>query len=291
MAESAPFSHFVFTLSSAGQSLRLGLSRPVVMGILNATPDSFSDGGKFLNLNAAVDHIGQMVTDGATIVDIGGESTRPGSDPVSEAEEIDRTQSVVEIAAKHFPETLISIDTTKFGVAEKALKAGAHIINDVSGLAKEPRFVELAVQFNAGLVIMHSQGDPKTMQKNPTYADVVQEVGGFLENQASHARKAGVSCVITDPGIGFGKTLEHNLKLIAGLKKISDLPFPVLVGASRKSMIPKITGRPAIDDRLSGTLAIHYHCLINGAKILRVHDVKEAIDSVMIYNAISEFSP
>jgi len=268
----------------------LDLDSPAVMGILNVTPDSFSDGGQFNDTGSALERIGEMIEEGAAIIDVGGESTRPGSDPVSLETEIDRTIPVLKKAVAEFPETLFSIDTTKFEVAEKALDAGVHIINDVSGLSKEPRFIGLCRETGAAYICMHSQGNPKTMQKNPEYGNVVDEISGFFKKRLSQLKAESVNNVVLDPGIGFGKTLDHNLEIIAELHQFTTLQCPVLVGASRKSMIGQLLdGRPA-DDRLAGTLAVHYHCLINGASILRVHDVKEAADTVKIFKALKKQS-
>lgn len=264
----------------------LPLDVPAVMGIINVTPDSFSDGGKYQSVQQTTDTIGQMVTDGVKIIDIGGESTRPGAAPVSDQEEADRVLPVLEQSLAHFSDTFFSIDTTKFLVAEESLKIGAHIINDVSGLQKEPRFADLCATFGAGYVLMHSQGDPQTMQKNPQYSDVVDDIFTFFTKGIEQLRRAGVSSIIVDPGIGFGKTLQHNVDILKGLQKFITLDCPVLIGASRKSMIGKLLdGRPA-EERLAGTLVLHYHSLMHGAKIIRVHDVKEAVDSVKIFEAL-----
>jgi len=265
----------------------LSLQTPAVMGILNTTPDSFSDGGKFDSREKAIQRIGQMIEEGASIIDIGGESTRPGSDPVPEEVEMQRVLPVLERALSEFEGTIFSVDTTKFRVAEEALKLGAHIINDISGLKKEPRLKDLCYQYKAGYVLMHSQGDPKTMQKNPFYGNVIDDISGFFKERLKTLLDAGVQSVIIDPGIGFGKTLEHNLKIIAELKSFMRFNVPVLVGASRKSMIGQLLGGRPADERLAGTIAVHYHCLMNGAKILRVHDVKEAVDSIKIYEALN----
>lgn len=256
------------------------------MGILNATPDSFSDGGNFLNLQKAIDRIGEMIEQGAGMIDIGGESTRPGSDSVSEKEEIGRTIPVLDKAIKFYPDTLFSIDTTKYKVAKEALTAGAHVINDVSGLRKEPRFAELCSEYGAGYVLMHSIGDPKTMQKNPVYDNVIESISDFFESAINTLKEAGVEAIFLDPGIGFGKTLQHNCEIVAGLKKFSKFDYPLLVGASRKSMIGQLLDNRPVDGRLAGTLAVHYHSLVNGARILRVHDVQEASDSIKVYTAL-----
>ncbi len=257
------------------------------MGILNVTPDSFSDGGQFTDVNAALSQIEKMISEGAAIIDIGGESTRPGADPVSVEDEIQRTIPVLKKAVENFPDTFFSIDTTKYKVAKKAIKAGVHIINDVSGLDKEPRFVELCKKSGCAYICMHSKGDPKTMQNNPSYSDVIQDIRTFFEQKISELKEGGVENIILDPGIGFGKTLEHNTRLVGDLDHFSSLKYPILVGASRKSMIGKILGSRDVDDRLIGTIAIHYHCLMKGASIIRVHDVKEAADSIKIFNAVT----
>ena len=264
----------------------LDLSTPKVMGILNVTPDSFSDGGEYNKLESALDRIEVMVRQGAEIIDIGGESTRPGSDPVSADEEASRVLPVLKVAVERFSDTLFSIDTTKYSVARSALEAGAHIINDVSGLQKEPRFAELCSEFKAGYVLMHSQGDPKTMQKNPAYEEVVSDIIDFIGRQVEVLENGGVESIMVDPGIGFGKTLQHNLKIISGLHKFTKFGYPVLMGASRKSMVGQILNNRPADGRLAGTIAVHYHSLMNGAKILRVHDVLEANDSIQVYNAV-----
>lgn len=265
----------------------LDLTTPKIMGILNATPDSFSDGGNFNEVEAALGRIGLMISQGAHIIDIGGESTRPGSEPVTEQEEFDRVLPILEQALSQFPDTFFSIDTTKYRVAEEALKLGTHFVNDVSGLQKEPRFVDLCMQHNATYVMMHSQDDPKTMQQDPSYDEVVADIKQFLKVKIDEAKEKGLTNIIIDPGIGFGKTLEHNVKLIAHLDEFQNLGCPVLVGASRKSMIGDILNDRSVDDRLTGTIAVHYHAMMNGANIIRVHDVKEAHDSLQVFNAIS----
>lgn len=266
----------------------LDISQPIVMGILNATPDSFSDGGKYLNEERAMDQIRRMVQEGAMIIDIGGESTRPGSDPVSEEEEMERVLPIIKVAIKEFPNTFFSIDTTKYSVAEESLKAGIHIINDVSGLKKEPRFAQLCAAYQAGFVLMHSQGDPKIMQKNPVYSDVISEINQFFSEGIESLKSSGVHSIMIDPGIGFGKTLEHNITIIQNLKKFERTGIPLLVGVSRKSMIGQLLDGRASEGRLAGTIALHYHALLMGAKILRVHDVREALDSIKIFQNLSE---
>lgn len=270
----------------------LFLSKPVAMGVVNVTPDSFSDGGNFLDSREALYQIEAMLKDGATIIDIGGESTRPGSDPVDEKTEHRRVIPVLEEATKHFPEAFFSIDTTKFIIAKVALDVGAHIINDISGLQKEPRLTELAAEYGAGLVIMHSKGDPKSMQLKPEYENVTAEVITFLKNKIQLALSNGVtkSTIIIDPGFGFGKTDIHNLALARDLNSITSLGLPVLTGASRKKTIGSVTGRENTEERLAGTIAFHYDNLCKGAKIIRVHDVKEAMDSIRIFCAINNLT-
>ncbi len=260
--------------------------RPRVMGILNCTPDSFSDGGQFLHTDRALSHLGQMIVEGATYIDIGGESTRPGSDPVSVDAELDRVIPVLDAALKLYPNVVFSVDTTKYEVALEALKLGAHFVNDVSGLRKEPRFIELCVRYGAGIMLMHSIGNPKTMQQNPVYQDVVKEVREYLLDKASICQGAGVPSIIIDPGFGFGKTLEHNITLLRDLKYITNCDLPVLVGISRKSMLGSITGGKPTEERLAATVSAHFYALLQGAKLLRVHDVKEAVDSIAVFEAL-----
>lgn len=259
------------------------------MGILNATPDSFSDGGDYLNLNKALDHIGQMLEEGAHIIDVGGESTRPGSEPVSLREEMHRVLPVLEKAIPLYKDAFFSIDTTKYDVAKAALDAGAHIVNDVSGLRKEPRFPSLCSEYRAGYVLMHSRANPKTMQQNPAYKgdDVIGELMEFFEEGIRTLESDGNDAIIIDPGIGFGKTLAHNCTIVAELQKFSKFGYPVLMGASRKSMIGGLLNDRPVDGRLAGTLAVHYHSLMNGANILRVHDVQEAADSIRVFTALT----
>lgn len=266
----------------------LDLSSPRIMGILNTTPDSFSDGGSFNEVEAALAHIDRMVAEGADIIDVGGESTRPGSDPVSTQEELDRVLPVLEAAVPKYPDTFFSVDTTKYEVAEQALAQGVHLVNDVSGLQKEPRLADLCAEYGAGYILMHAQGDPKTMQQNPAYDDVVNDVFLFFREKIALAENRGVQHIIIDPGIGFGKTLAHNVALIDELRTFQSLQRPILVGTSRKSIISDMLGGRPVDERLIGTIATHYHAMMNGARIIRVHDVKEARDSLIVFNALSK---
>jgi dihydropteroate synthase len=257
------------------------------MGVLNCTPDSFSDGGAYVDVDAAMARIDQMKREGASIVDIGGESTRPGSEPVSEDEELARVMPVLERALVAHPDLVFSIDTTKYAVAESALRRGAHVLNDVSGLRNEPRFVDLCVAFQRPIILMHSIGTPKTMQNNTVYDDVTSEVFGELLAKAEMCHAAGVPQIILDPGIGFGKTLPQNLALIQHLDQLASERWPVLIGVSRKSMIGTILNNRPVDGRLAGGIALQYHALTKGAKILRTHDVQEASDSILIYTSLT----
>ncbi|WP_240894681.1 dihydropteroate synthase [Fodinibius halophilus] len=266
----------------------INLSTPHIMGILNATPDSFSDGGRFNQVKDAMARIQEMILQGADIIDVGGESTRPGSDPVAQKEELDRVIPILEKAIPQFPDTLFSVDTTKYEVARQALKLGTHFINDISGLKKEPRFVDLCVKYNAAYIMMHSQGDPKNMQEDPTYEHVVNDIYRFFDEQLERAKEKGLKQIIIDPGIGFGKTLDHNLELLAHLETFKALGHPIMVGASRKSMLGTILNDRPTEGRITGTVALHYDAMRKGAKIIRVHDVREAHDSLLVYNAITD---
>jgi len=255
------------------------------MGILNVTPDSFSDGGQFLHPDDAIRRALQMEEEGADIIDIGGESTRPGSRPVPAEEESRRVIPVVREVSRRCS-CLVSIDTVKASVAEAALEAGAHIVNDVSALADE-EMGGVIHDSGAGLVLMHMQGNPRTMQADPRYCDVAGEVRGFLEERIRRAAGFGIARerVAVDPGIGFGKTVEHNLELLRSLPALGDLGCPVLVGLSRKSFLGKLLGREA-GDRLAGSLAASAFALMQGAHILRVHDVKESCDTARLVDIL-----
>ncbi len=242
------------------------------MGVLNVTPDSFSDGGKYFSVDAAVRHGLRMVEEGADFIDVGGESTKPGSDPLPLEEELRRVIPVVESLAKQV-DTPLSVDTYKAAAADAALQSGALVVNDISGLS-DAGMLAVLTRHRASVVIMHMKGTPKTMQQNPVYEDVVAEIAGFLETQAKKAGVAGIQQMMVDPGIGFGKTLEHNVTLIKRLHEFRRLGFPVVVGPSRKSFIGTILNLSA-SERLEGTAAAVAACIFNGANIVRVHDVKE----------------
>lgn len=255
-------------------SLRYDLSaRTHLMGILNVTPDSFSDGGKFFRAEKAVDHALAMADEGADFIDVGGESTRPGSEPLPLDEELRRIVPVIEKLSKKIS-LPISIDTYKSTVADAALSAGAVLVNDISGLTFDDTMLQTIARHRASVVIMHIKGTPRTMQQNPQYENVVSEVATFLKAQAQKAQTAGIVQIIVDPGIGFGKTLQHNLQLMRNLHRIANLGFPLLVGPSRKSFIGTILDLPA-NERLEGTAAAVTTCILNGTHMVRVHDVKE----------------
>jgi len=260
----------------------------LLMGILNVTPDSFSDGGQFFDLSRAVEHGLEMVDEGAAILDIGGESTRPGSQPISSAEQVHRVVPVIEALTER-ADVPISIDTHDVEVARAALHAGASIINDITALADE-RMVELAAEEQVPVVLMHMQGTPATMQVEPAYTDVVKEVRDFLVERAKRVEGFGIARerVFIDPGIGFGKTLQHNLLLLTHLDALVATGYRVLVGASRKAFIGKITGREKPVDRVFGTAATVAVCVAAGASILRVHDVGPMRDVVRVTRAMLE---
>jgi len=259
--------------------------KTLIMGILNATPDSFSDGGKFLAVETAVARGLEMVAEGADIIDIGGESTRPGAQPVQALEEIARTVPVIEKLRKKTG-VLISIDTRKAEVARAAIAAGADIINDVSALA-DPGMAKVAAETGAGLVLMHMLGTPETMQNDPQYADVVLEVRNFLEECTAFAVERGVAPeqIALDPGIGFGKTDAHNLALLNNIPALAASGRPVLIGASRKGFIGRLLGGGP-DKRLAGSLAVATFSVLRGAHILRVHDVKDSCDAAKLVDKL-----
>jgi dihydropteroate synthase len=261
---------------------------PVVVGILNITPDSFSDGGDFLDPEAAAEHAATMLDEGAEILDVGGESTRPGSDPVSQEVEIGRVVPVLERILSVRPEAVISVDTYRACTATAALEAGASLINDVTALRGDPRMASVIQEAACPVILMHMQGEPKTMQKEPHYEDVVGEVRDFLAERAEYAVAAGIrpENVIVDPGIGFGKNLEHNLDLLRNLDAIVDLGFHVVIGASRKSFIEKITGVQEARDRVSGTVATTVLAYERGATFFRVHDVRANREALAVAEAV-----
>jgi dihydropteroate synthase len=258
--------------------------RVYLMGVLNVTPDSFSDGGRFSTTEAAMAHAIKLKEDGADILDIGGESSRPGADPISQQEELDRTIPLIEKISKTI-DILISIDTYKSKVADEAMNAGAHIINDISGLTFDTEMTAMAAKHNAVLVIMHMKGTPKDMQANPYYDDPVTEILGFLSESSNKAKMHGITKIVVDPGLGFGKRFEDNFVILKNVGLLSSLGYPVLIGSSRKSYLGKPFGAPPLD-RLEGTIASNIIAMAKGANILRVHDVKAVRRAVTIAEKI-----
>ena len=273
-----------YTLSKM-EAFQWKTTRSLVMGILNVTPDSFSDGGRYLAVANAVTRARQMASEGADIIDIGGESTRPGAPVVSADEELRRVLPVIE----QISDLLVSVDTTKAVVAKRALAAGARIVNDISALRHDADMVQVVRDFEAGVVLMHMQGMPATMQENPRYVDVVREVREFLAERIEFAVASGVkkTQIAVDPGLGFGKTVEHNRQLVAGLKQFALLGCPIVVGASRKSFIGQLLSRTA-PERLPGSLAVAAWAVTQGAQIVRAHDVAATVDVVRMLMALRQ---
>ena len=268
----------------------IDLSRQgVTMGILNITPDSFSDGGEFFAFEQAVEHGLTMAAEGAQIIDVGGESTRPGAEPVVLDEEIQRVIPVIErLRAKI--DTFISIDTAKAQVAGAAIRAGASIVNDVTGGRGDREMIPMIAETKAAFIIMHMQGNPQTMQIEPRYVDVVSEVADFFRQQYTRALECGIDpmAIAFDPGIGFGKTLEHNLELLAHLERVRVHDRPLVIGVSRKSFLSKLIGSPEMSDRLAPGVALTSLLRMRGADVFRVHDVKESVNALRVTEAILE---
>ena len=266
----------------------LDLSGPVVMGILNVTPDSFSDGGRFVGLEDALRQAERMVVEGAAIIDVGGESTRPGAEEVGEQAEIERVGPVIEAVAARF-EVLVSVDTSKAGVMREAVALGAGMVNDVYALRREGAAAE-AAKLGVPVCLMHMQGEPRTMQENPAYDDVTAEVIAFLQKRVAACEAAGLSrdSIVVDPGFGFGKTAAHNLQLLADLGKLAGLGLPVLVGLSRKRTLGSLTGR-GVDERMPAGLAAAVLAVAHGAHIVRTHDVGPTVDALKVATAVMEY--
>jgi dihydropteroate synthase len=262
------------------------VSAPCVMGILNATPDSFYPGSRINSVDSATQMAEKMIAEGASILDVGGQSTRPGAELISESEECKRVVPVIAQIRKQHPDILISVDTFYAEVAKQALDAGASIINDISAGEADDKMFEVVAAYKVPYMLMHKKGMPQTMQQNPQYQDVVHEVLQYLAHRIRLANEAGIMDIVIDPGFGFGKTLEHNYTLLKKLNLFSMLDCPILVGVSRKSMIWKPLGIHA-ETSLSATQAVHMAALLNGADILRVHDVKEAVETIRLYGLIS----
>lgn len=261
----------------------LNLETPKVMGILNVTPDSFFDGGKYTEIDIAIDRVGQMIAEGAAIIDIGGMSSRPGAEVIDPSQELLRVLPVIEEVKRSFPNVIISIDTVHSEVAQKAIDAGASMVNDISGGSIDKKIWNVAKENNVPYILMHMKGTPNTMQLNPVYEDVALDILKYLRDKVYDLRAIGIKDIIIDPGFGFGKTVEQNYGLLGQLSSFRILDCPILVGLSRKSMIYKLLD---IDSNQSknGTTAAHMIALQNGVQLLRVHDVKEAIECIKIYN-------
>jgi len=264
---------------------QLSLSRALVMGIVNVTPDSFSDGGLHSRRDAALAHAMQLLEEGADIIDIGGESTRPGAQPVGIQEELDRVLPLIE--ALHGAPVPLSVDSFKPEVMRAAISAGVQMVNDINALQDEEA-MRVVAGSNVAVCLMHKQGNPQTMQLQPEYGDVVTEVADFLRARVAAAERAGIARqrIVVDPGFGFGKTLEHNIALLRELNKLTELGVPVLAGLSRKSMLGALTGRD-VGQRLSASVAAALIAVQRGAKIVRVHDVRDTVDALKIWNAMS----
>ncbi|WP_238401168.1 dihydropteroate synthase [Alloalcanivorax marinus] len=266
----------------------LNLSAPLVMGVLNVTPDSFSDGGRYTSRDAALRQAERLLADGAAIIDVGGESTRPGAEPVSEQEELDRVIPVVEALTREL-DALVSVDTSTPAVIRDCAAAGAGLINDVRSL-RRPGALEAAAATGLPVCVMHMRGEPGNMQDDPRYQDVTAEVIAFLRERVEACVAAGIARdkLLVDPGFGFAKTLEHNLRLLAELEQLRVLELPILVGLSRKGMIGKVLDRP-VDERMPGSVAAAVLCVERGAMIVRAHDVKATLDGVRFAHAVNQY--
>jgi len=261
--------------------------RGEIMGIVNVTPDSFSDGGLFATVDAALDQARRLIAEGAALIDVGGESTRPGAEDVNEAEESNRVLPVISRLAGEFPGIILSIDTSKAAVAEAAVAAGARVINDVRGF-RDPEMVEVAAASGAGLVVMHMLGTPRTMQVSPVYDDLHRGITGFFQDRYDALTAAGVhpEAIVFDPGIGFGKTLEHNLSILGGIERYTVAGRPILLGVSRKSFLGKLTGSDRIEDRSWSTVAVTAQAREQGVRLHRVHEVKANLEAIRMTEAM-----
>ena len=272
----------MFTLNCKGRLLVI--DKPVVMGIINATPDSFYSDSRQQNTNAILKKAEQMLKEGATILDIGGQSTRPGSEKPTAEEEMKRVIAPIEAIQANFPEAFISIDTYYSLVAKEAVAAGASIVNDISAGSMDAEMISTVASLNVPYVLMHMEGTPQTMQQEPVYENVTREILDFFIQKTVEFKKSGIKDIIIDPGFGFGKTIQHNFELLRNLSVFKMLNSPILLGISRKSFIYK-TLNVSVEDSLNGTTALHSAGLLNGATILRVHDVKEAVETIQLISA------
>lgn len=262
-------------------SKMINLDQAIVMGILNITPDSFFDGGKYKEEKHILSQVKSMISDGMSIIDIGGQSTRPGAKIISEKEEIDRVIPIIKLLKLNFESLIISVDTFRSKVAQKSIEAGAHLINDISGGTMDTNMFKTIGKLQVPYVLMHIKGTPENMQNNPSYSNVVTEVKTFFTEKIKQLHSYGVEDIILDPGFGFGKTTTHNYELLNNINQFKELGFPVLIGASRKSMINKVLGTSP-KEALNGTTVINTIALMKGANILRVHDVKEAKEAIQL---------
>ncbi|TVR78314.1 MAG: dihydropteroate synthase [Chitinophagaceae bacterium] len=287
MGDKDSFFNKNYTINAGGKLITL--SKPLVMGILNTTPDSFFDGGNYQNEKEIEKRISTMIEDGADIIDIGGMSSRPGSETVDSKTEINRIEYALTFTAKNFPDTLISVDTYRSDVAKFALDKGTHIINDISAGEIDPEIIKVAAAYKVPYILMHMQGNPANMQKNPQYKDVLADVFKFLLQKTEQLSQSGINDIIIDPGFGFGKTMEHNFKLLAHLDYFKNLNRPILAGTSRKSMLCKALNiKP--ENALNASSWSNTISLLKGADILRVHDVKEAVQVCKLHNLLDEYS-
>ncbi|WP_370001112.1 dihydropteroate synthase [Winogradskyella sp.] len=274
------------TINCKGQLV--DLSTPKVMGILNVTPDSFYDGGQYKDETSILNQVERMLNEGATFIDIGGYSSRPGADNVSETEELKRVIPIVELILKHFPETFISIDTFRSEVAKKSIKAGTAIINDISAGHLDENMIATVGRLGVPYIMMHMKGNPKTMQQQTDYDDLIKDINSYFAERIAKAHDAKINDIIIDPGFGFAKTLEQNYELLNNMELLKIIvDKPILAGVSRKSMIYK-TLNTTSENALNGTTALHMVALQKGAKILRVHDVKEAVECVTLFNQLKQ---
>lgn len=274
----------MFTLNCNGRLLIV--DKPLVMGIINATPDSFYESSRFTGIDAILEQVEKKLSEGASIIDLGGQSTRPGSQPVSDEEELKRIIPAIRIINQKFPDAFISVDTFYSAVATEAIAAGAAMINDISAGSMDSKMIETVSGLNVPYVLMHMQGTPQNMHKNPQYENVTREVLDFFIKKLDELKKAGIHDIIIDPGFGFGKTTEHNFELLRNLSVLQLLDKPILIGVSRKSTIYRTLGID-VNEALNGTTVLNTMALMNGATILRVHDVKEAAEVVKLFCAYS----
>ncbi len=273
------------TINCKGQLI--DLSTPKVMGILNVTPDSFYDGGSYKDESAILNQVETMLNDGTTFIDIGGYSSRPGADFVSEDQELNRVLPIVELVLKHFPETLISIDTFRSEIAKQSIEAGASLVNDISAGKLDTKMIETVGKLGVPYIMMHMRGNPKTMQAQTNYEDLVKEILSYFGERIAEVHKHKMNDIIIDPGFGFAKTLEQNFELLRKMELLKITDKPILAGVSRKSMIYKTLNSDA-KNALNGTTALNMIALLNGASILRVHDVKEAMECVTLFNRLNQ---